>query len=92
MAVIFAGVFVIASVIGLVDQKRWLTRVGPVQVSEADAGGRQMKEVEQSREGLDKLRQKITRAAERPGEPKDPNERETDSRSKGAASGGSGIG
>jgi hypothetical protein len=34
LAIIFAGAFVIASVVALISQGRWLTRVGPVQVSE----------------------------------------------------------
>lgn len=34
LAVIFAGAFVVVSVVALIRQERWLTRVGPVQVSE----------------------------------------------------------
>jgi hypothetical protein len=79
LAIIFAGAFVVASVVALVRQERWLTRVGPVQVSEANTGEWQRKEIEQTREGLDKIRQKITRADDRPGEPRDANGRQEDS-------------
>jgi hypothetical protein len=34
LAIIFAGVFVVVSVVALTVRGQWLTRVGPVQVSE----------------------------------------------------------
>ena len=34
LAIVFAGGFVVLSVIALVGQRRWLTKVGPVQVSD----------------------------------------------------------
>jgi hypothetical protein len=34
LAVIFAGAFVVASVVALIARGQWLTRVGPVEVSE----------------------------------------------------------
>lgn len=34
LAIIFAGAFVVVSVVALIARGQWLTRVGPVQVSE----------------------------------------------------------
>jgi hypothetical protein len=38
LAIIFAGTFVVVSVIALIARGQWLTRVGPVQVSEQVSG------------------------------------------------------
>jgi hypothetical protein len=40
IAIIFAAIFVALSVIALAAQRRWLTRLGPVEVSEEVAGFR----------------------------------------------------
>ncbi len=85
LAVIFAGAFVIVSVVALIGQGRWLTRVGPVQVSETKTDDRRIKEeVVDTSDALDRLRQQIAGVDEAlneyPGKPKDPNERETNSK------------
>lgn len=85
LSVIFAGAFVVVSVVALISQRRWLTRVGPVQVSETKTDDRRIKEeVVGTSDGLDRLRQQIAGVHEAlneyPGEPKDPNERETNSK------------
>jgi hypothetical protein len=64
LAVIFAGVFVVISVVALTARGQWLTRVGPVQVSEpaatVDAEGQQLeKSLAQAQERIDILGQKI---------------------------------
>jgi len=67
LAIVFAGGFVVLSVIGLVDQRRWLTKVGPVQVSE-DVGavdvGRErfVSDLAQARAVIGKLRQELSEA------------------------------
>jgi hypothetical protein len=77
-AIIFAGAFVIASVVALINQGRWLTRVGPVQVSETKTDDRRIREeVVDTSSALDRLRQQTSGVDEAlnkpPGEPKDPN-------------------
>ena len=64
LAIVFAGGFVVLSVIGLVDQRRWLTKVGPVQVSEdvgvVDVGRKQsVSDLAQARAAIGKLRQEL---------------------------------
>jgi len=65
LAVIFAGAFVVVSVVALIARGQWLTKVGPVQVSErvSDIGGgsqRLTKSVEKTEETVDGMR-KTTR-------------------------------
>ena len=86
LAIIFAGAFVVVSVVALISQGRWLTRVGPVQVSETKTDDRRIKEeVVYINNALDRLRQQTSGVDEAlnkpPGEPKDPNGRETNSKS-----------
>jgi hypothetical protein len=64
LAVIFAGVFVVISVVALIARGQWLTKVGPVEVSErvrtVDAESRQFEQsLAQAAERIDKLRQEI---------------------------------
>jgi hypothetical protein len=64
LAVIFAGVFVVLSVVALIARGQWLTKVGPVQVSErvatVDAERQRLGgELAQSDVDIDKLRQEI---------------------------------
>lgn len=60
LAIIFAGVFVMASVVALAGQKRWLTRVGPVEVSDLDAvNQRRGERLARTLETIDKLRQQL---------------------------------
>jgi hypothetical protein len=64
LAVIFAGVFVVVSVVALIARRQWLTRVGPVHVSErvatANADSRRVgEELAQVAEDDNELRQKI---------------------------------
>jgi hypothetical protein len=64
VAIIFAGVFVVASVVALSSRGQWLTRVGPVHVSErvatVDAESQRLEgELAQSDADIDKLRQEI---------------------------------
>lgn len=64
LAIIFAGVYVVVSVVALVGQGRWLTRVGPVEVSErietADAERQRLKaQGAQDALMVAKLRQRI---------------------------------
>jgi hypothetical protein len=44
LAIIFAAAFVVLSVVALVAERRWLRRVGPVEVSSLDAENQQLKE------------------------------------------------
>ena len=64
LAIIFAGVFVVVSVVALIARGQWLTRVGPVQVSEQvsgiDAENQRLKEsLENARETIDNLKQDL---------------------------------
>lgn len=64
LAIIFAGVFLVVSVIALIARGQWLTRVGPVQVSEQvsdiDAENQRLKEsLENARETIDNLKQDL---------------------------------
>jgi|GEM_PF-6776670 len=42
LAIVLAGAYIVISVNALITQRRWLVRVGPVQVSETNADGRPM--------------------------------------------------
>jgi hypothetical protein len=62
LAIIFAAAFVVVSVVALIARGQWLTRVGPVQVSEQvsdiDAENRRLtKSLDSTREVVDNLRQ-----------------------------------
>ena len=86
LSVIFAGAFVVVSVVALISQRRWLTRVGPVQVSETKTDDQRIREeVVDISDAWDRLRQQLSGVDETlnkpPGEPKDPNGRETNSKS-----------
>lgn len=64
LAIIFAGVFVVVSVVALIARGQWLTRVGPVQVSEQvsdiDAENQRLKEsLENARDTIDNLKQDL---------------------------------
>ena len=65
LAVIFAGVFVVLSVVALIARGQWLTKVGPVEVSERVSdlkteNRRLEKSLAQARNRIGKLRQEIT--------------------------------
>jgi len=64
LAVIFAGIYIVLSVVALVAKGRWLVRVGPVQVSEQvsdiDAENQRLKDsLENARETIDNLKQDL---------------------------------
>ena len=64
LAIIFAGIFIVVSVVALIARRQWLTRVGPVQVSEQvsdiDAENQRLKEsLENARETIDNLKQDL---------------------------------
>lgn len=64
LAIIFAAAFVVVSVVALIARGQWLTRVGPVQVSEQvsdiDAENRRLtKSLDSTREVVDNLRQDL---------------------------------
>jgi hypothetical protein len=60
LAIIFAAAFVVGSVVALAGQERWLTRVGPVEVSDLDAvNQRRGGEIAEARETIAKLRQQL---------------------------------
>jgi ABC-type protease/lipase transport system fused ATPase/permease subunit len=64
LAIIFAGVYVVVSVVALITRGQWLTRVGPVEVSErvADADTEVLRLKAQAAQDavmIDKLRQRI---------------------------------
>jgi outer membrane murein-binding lipoprotein Lpp len=64
LAIIFAGVFVVLSVVALTAKRQWLVRVGPVQVSEQvsdlDAENQRLEEsLENARETIDNLKQDL---------------------------------
>lgn len=61
LAIIFAGVFIVLSVVALIAKGQWLVRVGPVQVSEQvsdlDSENQRLKEsLENARETIDNLK------------------------------------
>jgi len=58
LAVIFAGIFVIVSVVALIARGQWLTRVGPVHVSE------RVSDVEAENRRLEKLLEKTDETVE----------------------------
>jgi ABC-type multidrug transport system fused ATPase/permease subunit len=64
LAIIFAGAFIVISVVALIARRQWLIKVGPVQVSEQvsdlDAENRRLKEsLENARETIDNLKQDL---------------------------------
>jgi hypothetical protein len=64
LAIIFAGVFVVVSVVALIARGQWLTKVGPVEVSEPASdvktqSQRLREELAQARGSIAKLRQEI---------------------------------
>jgi len=64
LAIIFAGAFVVLSVVALTKKGQWLVRVGPVQVSEQvsdlSAENQRVDEsLEESREAMRKLGQEL---------------------------------
>jgi hypothetical protein len=64
LAVIFAGVYLVVSVVALIARGQWLTKVGPVEVSEPVSdvkaeSQRLQEELVQAREWIGKLRQQI---------------------------------
>jgi cell division protein FtsB len=64
LAVIFAGIYIVLSVVALVANGRWLVRIGPVQVSEQvsdiDAENQRLKDsLENARETIDNLKQDL---------------------------------
>lgn len=92
LAIVLAGAYIVISVIALITQRRWVIRVGPVQVSEINADGRPMRDDAWATLGeLDTLRQQIAHFGEsldeQSGKRKDRNERGEGSRSAGDASG-----
>ena len=61
LAIIFAGSFIVISVVALIARGQWLTRIGPVhvseQVSDIDAENQRLKEsLENARETIDNLK------------------------------------
>ncbi|HEV2790622.1 MAG TPA: hypothetical protein VGV69_04915 [Solirubrobacterales bacterium] len=65
LAIIFAGVFVVLSVIALIARGQWLTRIGPVQVSGLDTeNARLEKTLQSSEERVDVLRGRLAVAEE----------------------------
>lgn len=64
LAIIFAGAFVVVSVIALIARGQWLTKVGPVEVSErvetVNSESRQLEGwLAQAQEEIGRLRQEI---------------------------------
>ena|SRR5690242_12277368 len=65
LAIVFAGVYVVASAVALITRGQWLARVGPVEVSERvlDADTeilRLERELAPARETIDRLRQELS--------------------------------
>lgn len=70
LALIFAGAFVVVSVVALIVRGQWLTKVGPVQVSErvSDVGAeirRLEGSLEEAEETIDDLEQDLAQSADR---------------------------
>ena len=70
LAVIFAGAFVVVSVVALIARGQWLTKVGPVQVSErvSDVGSQNRRlegSLEKAEETIDDLEQDLAQSAKR---------------------------
>jgi hypothetical protein len=64
IALIFAAAFVVLSVIALIAQRRWLVRVGPLEVSDRvsdlDAESRCLeKEIEETNSAIEDLAEKL---------------------------------
>jgi hypothetical protein len=63
LAVISAGAFVVASVVALIARGQWLTRVGPVQVSDINAERQRLeKSLGKTGETVDSMRQAMREA------------------------------
>jgi len=61
IAIIFAAVFVVLSVVALSARRQWLTRIGPVEVSDLGAENqRLLRELAEAKQLVDSLRQKIS--------------------------------
>jgi hypothetical protein len=61
LAVISGGVFVVVSVVALIARGQWLTRVGPVHVSDVD-NQRLLVSIEHVRETIDNLEQDLAKS------------------------------
>lgn len=61
LAVISGGVFVVLSVVALTARGQWLTRVGPVHVSDVD-NQRRLVSIEHVRETIDNLEQDLAKS------------------------------
>jgi len=64
ITLIFAAIFVVLSVAALTTQRRWLVRVGPLEVSDRvsnlDAESRRLeKEIEEANRAIDELEQRL---------------------------------
>lgn len=60
LAIIFAGAFVIASVVGLSARRQWVTKIGPVEVLDVDTETqRRGEELEEAHETIAILRQQL---------------------------------
>jgi len=65
LAIIFAGAFVIVSVVALIARRQWLTRIGPVEVStpvaHVEADNQQLEgELARAMEDIATLRQELS--------------------------------
>jgi hypothetical protein len=61
LAVISGAVFVVVSVVALISRGQWLTRVGPVHVSDVD-NPRLLVSIERARETIDKLEKDLAKS------------------------------
>lgn len=60
ISLVFAALFVVLSVTALIAQRRWLTRVGPVEVSGLDAENQRLKEeMAIAEQTIEKLRSQV---------------------------------
>ncbi len=58
LAVIFAGVYVVVSVVALIARGQWLTKIGPVEVSGGRSDGQRLKgSLEKADETISSIRQ-----------------------------------
>jgi hypothetical protein len=61
IAVVFAALFVVLSVVALIARRQWLTRIGPVEVSDLSAENQRLRqELAEAKRMVDHLRQKIS--------------------------------
>lgn len=74
IAIVFAGIFVVLSVVALIARRQWLTRVGPVEVEEVsdlDTENQQLRrELDEARQIIKDLRQKVSISEQPPDEGK----------------------